>query len=79
LDAESERAFKKMPKGAGIVNVTVVGTFHFGGSYGHLNGYRYELIAQKISDVAVVYKGKLNAEKEKKAEQQCGCGGVSPK
>jgi hypothetical protein len=33
LDDESERAFKKMPKGAGIVNLTVVGVFHFGTSY----------------------------------------------
>jgi hypothetical protein len=79
MDEESEKVFKKMPKGDGIVNLTVVGVFHFGSSYGHLNGYRYELIAQKISDVAVVYKGKLNAAKEKNAEQQWDCGGVSPK
>lgn len=50
LDDKSEKAFKKMPKRAGIVNLTVGGIFHFGKSYGHLNGYRYELIAQEIRE-----------------------------
>jgi len=50
LDDKSEKAFKKMPKRAGIVNLTVGGIFHFGKSNGHLNGYRYELIAQEIRE-----------------------------
>jgi hypothetical protein len=68
-----------MPKGAGIVNLTVVGIFHFGKSYGHLNGYRYELIAQEIGDVAVIQKGMKDIAEEKKAEQQCACGGANPR
>ena len=46
LDSENfddlDKAWKRMPKGAGIVNLTVVGVLHFGSTYGHLNGYRYE-------------------------------------
>jgi hypothetical protein len=79
LDDKSEKASKKMPKGAGIVNLTVVGIFHFGKSYGHLNGYRYELIAQEIGDVAVIQKGMKDIAEEKKAEQQCACGGANPR
>jgi hypothetical protein len=79
MDNKSDKVFKKMPKGAGIVNVTVVGIFHFGGSYGHLNGYRYELIAQQIRDVAVIQKGMRPIAEEAKAERQWACGGVHPR
>ena len=79
LDDKSEKAFKKMPKGAGIVNLTVVGVFHFGKSYGHLNGYRFELIAQEIQDVTVIQNGMKDIATERKAEQQWACGGVSPR
>jgi hypothetical protein len=79
LDDESEKAFKKMPKGAGIVNLTVMGTFHVGGSYGHMNGYHYELIAQEIRDVAIIQKGMRDTATETKAEQKWACGGSSPK
>lgn len=79
LDDESERALKKMPKGAGIVNLTVVGVFHFGTSYGHMNGYHYELIAQEIRDVAVIQKGMKDIATERRVEQQWACGGASPK
>jgi hypothetical protein len=74
LDDESEKAFKKMPKDAGIVNLTVVGIFHFGTSYGHLNGYRYELVAQEIRNVAVTQKGMKDIAEENKAHEQGACG-----
>lgn len=79
MDDASDKVFKRLPKGAGIVNVTVVGVFHFGASYGHLNGYRYELIAQHIRDVAVIQKGMRALPEEAKAERQWACGGVHPR
>ena len=79
MDDESTRTFKKMPKGAGMVNLTVVGVLHFGGSYGHRNGYRYELIAQEIRDVAVIRKGTKGPATESKLEQLWACGGTNPK
>ena len=79
MDDESKRIFKKMPKGAGIVNVTVVGVLHFGSSYDHLNGYRYELIAQEIRDVVVIQKGSKDPATESTAEPQWACGGATPK
>ncbi len=79
LDDESEKASKQMPKGAGIVNLTVVGVFHFGTSYVHMNGYRYELVAQEIRDVAVIQKGMKDISEERKVERQWACGGASPR
>lgn len=79
IDDESDKVFRKMPKGAGIVNVTVTGIFHFGSSYGHMNGYRYEVIAQQIRDVAVIQKGMRPLAEESKAEQQSACGGIHPR
>jgi hypothetical protein len=55
-DDEPEKAFKKMPKDAEFVNFTVVGIFHFGTSYGHLNGYRYQLVAKEIRNVGAIQK-----------------------
>ncbi len=79
LDKGTEKALKKMPKDAGIVNITVEGVFRAGGTYGHLNGYRYQLTAQKIRDVAVVVKGMRTPAEEKKAEERSACGGQSPR
>jgi hypothetical protein len=79
MDDKSDKVGKKMPKFAGIVNLTVVGVFHFGTSYGHMNGYRYELIAQQIRDVAVIQKGMRPLAEEAKAERQWACGGVHPR
>jgi len=79
MDEESGRTAKKMPKYAGIVNLTVVGVFHFGSSYGHLNGYRYELIALQIRDVAVIQRGMKDLAAESKAERRFACGGANPK
>jgi hypothetical protein len=45
LDNKSLKSLKHAPKGAGIVNITVRGTFISGGHYGHLNGYSYKLVA----------------------------------
>jgi hypothetical protein len=50
------------------MNLTVVRVFHFGTSYGHQNGYRYELIAQEIRDVAVIQKGMKDIATERRAE-----------
>lgn len=79
LDEASAKALKKAPKYAGIVNVTVQGTFVAGSTYGHQNGYRYQFTAQSIKNLIVVYKGKLNAEKEQAAEKLWACGGTNPR
>jgi hypothetical protein len=79
LDEMSLKALKHAPKNAGIVNITVQGTFKSGGSFGHLNGYRYELVAEKVSDVKVVLKGMKGPVEERKAEQKWACGGTNPK
>jgi hypothetical protein len=79
LDDNSAKSLKRAPKGAGIVNLTVQGVFHSGGHFGHLNGYRYEIVAHRISDVAVILKGMKSPAEEQKAEKQWGCGGTNPK
>jgi hypothetical protein len=79
LDDSSHKALRRAPKGAGIVNLTVQGTFKSGGSFGRLAGYRYELTARNIRDVVVVQKGMKNRAEEEKAEKRWGCGGASPK
>ena len=78
MDDESERAFKRMPEGAGIVNVTVTGVFKSGSTYGP-NGYHYQLTARTIRDVAVLQSGMKKIEKESLTLQRYGCGGKSPK
>lgn len=70
IDSASEKAMKHAPKGAGIVNLTVSGTFMSGSTYGHLNGYRYQLVARKISNVSVVLKGMKTAAEEQAAEKR---------
>ena len=75
----SERALRKLPKGAGIVNLTVQGIFESGGTYGHQNGYRYQITADKITDVKVIQKGTKSREEEEKAEKHWACGGTNPK
>jgi hypothetical protein len=79
IDDASEKAMKQAPKGAGIVNLTIQGTFMSGGTYGHLNGYRYQFVAKEISNVAVVLKGMKSLAEEKEAEKQWACGGTNPK
>jgi hypothetical protein len=79
LDDASVKTLKRAPKGAGTVNLTVQGVFMSGGSYGHLNGYPYQLVAHKVSNVAVVIKGMKSLDEERKAEQQWACGGANPK
>jgi len=49
LDKASEKALNRVPKGAGIVNVTVQGIFVSGGHFGHLNGYPNKFVASKVS------------------------------
>jgi len=60
---ELEKAWKRMPNGAGIVNVTVVGVFHYGATYDHLNGNRYELVPHSIREIAVIQKDMKDAIK----------------
>lgn len=79
LDPVSERALKKMPEGAGVVNVTVEGTFMSGSTYGHQNAYRYKFVARRISNVAVVLKGMRAPAEERAAEQHWACGGKNPR
>ena len=79
LDDASQKALKHIPKGAGLVNVTLNGVFVGPGSYGHLNGYRYRFTAEKVENVAVVYKRMGPIEKERAAEERWACGGKDPK
>jgi hypothetical protein len=79
LDEASLKALKRGPKHAGTVNLTLEGIFIAGGAYGHMNAYRYEFLAQKIRNVAVVIKGMKDPAVEKKAEKKWACGGSNPK
>jgi hypothetical protein len=79
IDDSSSKALRAIPKGAGIVNVTVRGVFMSGGHFGHLNGYLYQIVAQRVSSVAIVLKGMKDSAKEKEAERRWACGGVDPK
>jgi hypothetical protein len=79
IDDASLKSLKRTPKGAGIVNLTVQGTFRSGGFFGHMNGYRHEFTARKISNVAVVLKGMKDISEEEKAEKKWACGGTNPK
>lgn len=80
LDDEqtSRKALKKIPA-AGIVNLTVTGRFLGNGTYGHLNGYRYQLTAEKVQDVVVLSRGMKDREAERKIERRYACGGSDPK
>jgi hypothetical protein len=66
---------RRLPK-SGIVNLTVRGVFASGDTYGHLNGYRYQIVADRISDVKVIQKGSKSPEEEEKAEKHWACGGI---
>jgi len=79
LEDTSARSLKKMPKGAGIVNLTVQGVFVSGGAFGHENGYHYKIVAHKISDVAVIQTGMKSQAEEERAEKHWACGGANPK
>ncbi len=77
-DNDSQKALRKMPKGSGIVDVTVRGVFTSGATYGHGNMYRSQLRAMKITDVFVIQKGMKSLSAEAKADQRSGCGGSNP-
>jgi hypothetical protein len=78
-DEASRKAWKRLPKGAGIVNLTVTGVFMSGGHFGHLNGYPHEFIADSVKNVAVVGKGMPRGAQEEGAEKRWACGGSNPK
>jgi len=79
VDAKAIESLKRAPKGAGTVNITTRGIFMSGGTFGHLNGYRYEFVAESVTDVAVVVKGMKSIEEEREAEKKWACGGSNPK
>lgn len=79
LDDASSRALKQIPKGAGIVNITVQGTFRSGGHFGHMNGYRNQFIARKVSQVKIVSRGMRGLAEEHEAEKRWACGGTNPR
>jgi len=79
IDDASQKALERAPKGAGIVNLTVSGTFMSGSTYGHSNGYRYKFVAKEIRDVSVVLKGMKSPAEETEAEKKWACGGTNPK
>jgi len=79
LDEGSEKALKHTPKGAAIVNLTIVGTFRSSGRFGHMGSYPYEFLATKVSRIKVVLKGMKGSEEEERAEKRWACGGTNPK
>lgn len=79
LEDTSAKSLRKMPKGAGIVNLTVQGIFVSGGTFGHSNAYRYKIDPTRISDVVVLQKGMKSPAEEKDVEKRWACGGRNPK
>lgn len=79
LDEQSERAVKHTPKDAALVNVDVEGIFEAGGSFGHLNGYKYQFKAHTIANPEVISKGMKGPERELEIERKFGCGGTKPR
>lgn len=79
LDEQSEKMLKHTPKGAGIVNVDVEGVFQAGRTFGHLNGYKFQLTAHTMANPAVISKGMKPHEKELEIERKYACGGTKPR
>lgn len=79
LEDTSAKTLKKLPKGAGIVNLTVQGVFVSGSTFGPSNSYRYKIEPSKISDVVVLQKGMKSPKEEKDIEKRYACGGTDPK
>ncbi len=79
IDEQSEKALKHTPKGAAIVNMDVEGVFQTGGSFGHLNGYRYQLLAYTVKNLRVISKGMKGPDKEAEIERRLACGGTTPR
>ena len=79
LDERSEKMLKQTPKGAGVVNVDVEGVFQTGRTFGHLNGYKFQLIAHSIANPAVISKGMKPVEQELEVERKYACGGTQPR
>jgi len=79
MDKASEKQLKRSPKDAGIVNLTVQGVLECCAGFGHLNGYRFQLTAQRISKVVVLSKGMKPPAQEQQIEKKCACGGTNPK
>jgi hypothetical protein len=78
LDDASQKALRRAPKGTGIINLTVTGTFMSGGHYGHL-GLKYGFLARRVSDVSVLLKGTKKPDEERAIEEKWACGGKNPK
>jgi hypothetical protein len=79
LDEQSEKTLKHIPKGAAIVNVDVEGVFQTGRTFGHMNGYKYQLTAHTVANPATISKGMKAHEKELEIERKFACGGADPR
>jgi hypothetical protein len=79
LDERSEKMVKHAPKYSGIVNIDVEGIFQAGGTFGHMNGYKYQLKAHTINNPAVISRGMKAREKELEIERKFACGGKTPR
>ena len=79
LDEKSEKTLRHKPKGAGNVNVDVEGVFQAGGTFGHQNGYKYQLTAHTVANPAVILKGMKTRDKVLEIERKFGCGGAKPR
>ena len=79
LDNASAKSLRRLPKGSGIVTLTVQGVFVTGSTYGHLNSYRYQLVAKKIGKMIVLQKGMKGISRETATVGKSGCGGQNPR
>ena len=78
LDRSSEKVLKHKPKGAALVNITLVGTLVGPGTYGHMGGYRYKFTATKAETIRVILKGMHSPEEEKAAAKRKPCDCAAP-
>jgi hypothetical protein len=79
LDNASNKLLNRVPKGAGIVNITVEGNFESGGHFGHMDGYPCRFTAKRIMRLTVVSRGMKSSAEEAEAEKKWACGGSNPK
>jgi len=79
LDKASQRALKRLPKSAGIANITVRGVFEGPGTFGHQGGYRYKFAVKEVGNTVLLIKGMRTSDEEKNVEQKWACGGANPK
>jgi hypothetical protein len=66
FEGESKKKYRKKLNENGevgrTVNVIFVGKFYSGGHYGHMSGYPYKFIAQRVENAKIIYKDSPSPE-----------------